>query len=60
MDWTELLAATLGILIGVAGDRSLIAIGRKRSVKQMQRAGDFASQTQVGGNYTGRKDDATG
>ncbi|WP_141722227.1 hypothetical protein [Micromonospora haikouensis] len=56
MDWTEIAAAAAGVLLGIAGDRSLIAIGRRRVQKQVQKAGDFSSQTQVGGNYTQEKD----
>lgn len=55
MDWTELVAAALGLLLGVAGDRALISIGRSRKQKQVQRAGSFSTQSQVGGNLVDRR-----
>lgn len=58
MEWPELLAGLIGVVLGVAGDRALISIGRRRVQIQKQRAGSNSTQIQVGGsvNEQGRRD----
>ncbi|MFI7156555.1 hypothetical protein [Micromonospora chalcea] len=57
MDLSEVVAGAIGVLLGIAGDRSIIQMGRRRSQKQVQKAGNFSNQSQVGGNVTTRGED---
>lgn len=51
MDWLgKALALIVGAIIGVTGDRALVSIGRRRTLRQSQRTGDNATLTQVAGN----------
>ncbi|MFZ6003363.1 MAG: hypothetical protein ACOYXM_05455 [Actinomycetota bacterium] len=52
MEWLFEGLGTLavGVVLGVAGDRALLSYKEKRVVRQLQKAGDQATQTQIGGD----------
>jgi hypothetical protein len=53
MSWiSSTIIGIVGVIIGAAGDRAFISIGKRKSQNQNQTAGSFSNQTQVGRDFT--------
>jgi len=46
----------VGIVLGAAGDRFVVTMSRRKSIRQAQSARDYASQVQIGQVGDVRKD----